>query len=129
MMVLCKIMKEIFSSNDWIGGAIMDANEREPLPPDSKLWSHPNVIITPHISGPCLPEVVMSIYIIQGSTCNVFGITLPNLNTNGWIIQLTCNWCVIKITEYWEKHTWKFYCTQTLARYTSMKMGYHCMSI
>ncbi len=34
-----------------IGGAGLDVFATEPLPPDSPLWSMPNVIITPHASG------------------------------------------------------------------------------
>jgi phosphoglycerate dehydrogenase-like enzyme len=35
----------------WIAGAVLDAFARQPLPPDSELWSLPNVIITPRIAG------------------------------------------------------------------------------
>jgi phosphoglycerate dehydrogenase-like enzyme len=35
----------------WIAGAGLDVTEREPLPQDSPLYSLPNVILTPHISG------------------------------------------------------------------------------
>jgi phosphoglycerate dehydrogenase-like enzyme len=35
----------------WIGGAGIDVTEKEPLPPDSPLFSLPGVILTPHISG------------------------------------------------------------------------------
>jgi len=35
----------------WIMGAGLDVTEEEPLPPDSPLFSMPNVILTPHISG------------------------------------------------------------------------------
>jgi phosphoglycerate dehydrogenase-like enzyme len=35
----------------WIGGAGLDVAEEEPLPADSPLYSMPNVILTPHISG------------------------------------------------------------------------------
>jgi phosphoglycerate dehydrogenase-like enzyme len=33
-----------------IGGAYLDANDPEPLPPESPLWKMPNVIVTPHSS-------------------------------------------------------------------------------
>lgn len=32
-------------------GLALDVFEREPLPPDSPLWSDPRVIISPHIAG------------------------------------------------------------------------------
>lgn len=35
----------------WIAGAGLDVTSREPLPEDSPLFSLPNVILTPHISG------------------------------------------------------------------------------
>ncbi len=34
-----------------LAGAVMDVTEPEPLPPNSKLWDMPNVIITPHVGG------------------------------------------------------------------------------
>ncbi|MCE5269405.1 MAG: D-2-hydroxyacid dehydrogenase [Planctomycetaceae bacterium] len=34
-----------------LAGAVMDVTEPEPLPPDSRLWEMPNVIITPHVGG------------------------------------------------------------------------------
>jgi phosphoglycerate dehydrogenase-like enzyme len=34
-----------------IGGAALDVFAHEPLPPDSPLWTLPNVVITPHMSG------------------------------------------------------------------------------
>jgi phosphoglycerate dehydrogenase-like enzyme len=33
------------------GAAALDVFEQEPLPPESPLWSMPNVLITPHMSG------------------------------------------------------------------------------
>jgi phosphoglycerate dehydrogenase-like enzyme len=33
-----------------LAGAMLDVHEPEPLPPDSELWSTPNLILTPHIS-------------------------------------------------------------------------------
>jgi phosphoglycerate dehydrogenase-like enzyme len=37
--------------NHQIAGAALDVFEREPLPPDSPLWSVPNLLITPHTAG------------------------------------------------------------------------------
>jgi D-3-phosphoglycerate dehydrogenase len=34
-----------------LGGAAVDVTEPEPLPPESRLWNQPNVIITPHVGG------------------------------------------------------------------------------
>jgi len=34
-----------------LAGAVMDVTEPEPLPPESKLWDLPGVIITPHVGG------------------------------------------------------------------------------
>jgi len=44
--VLIRALKE-----QWIAGAGLDVTVEEPLPPGSPLFSMPNVILTPHISG------------------------------------------------------------------------------
>jgi phosphoglycerate dehydrogenase-like enzyme len=43
---LVKVLKE---GKLW--GASLDVFEQEPLPEDSELWSCPNLLITPHVSG------------------------------------------------------------------------------
>ncbi|MFM7364997.1 MAG: NAD(P)-dependent oxidoreductase, partial [Cuspidothrix sp.] len=35
----------------WIAGAALDTVFTKPLPPESPLWTLPNVFITPHCSG------------------------------------------------------------------------------
>ena len=57
-------------NNERIGGAILDVFEKEPLPKDSALWTHPDITITPHIAGlTTLSQVCkhVLINIVQGS--------------------------------------------------------------
>ncbi|XP_076241436.1 glyoxylate/hydroxypyruvate reductase A [Calliopsis andreniformis] len=42
----------------WIAGAILDVFEEEPLPKQSKLWTLPQVTISPHMSGVTRPQDV-----------------------------------------------------------------------
>ncbi|KAJ8301445.1 hypothetical protein KUTeg_020432 [Tegillarca granosa] len=63
LTVKCVFNKVAFILHDylrlnWIGGAILDVFNTEPLPEDSILWTLPNVVITPHVSGPSLPGQV-----------------------------------------------------------------------
>ncbi|XP_050413337.1 glyoxylate/hydroxypyruvate reductase A isoform X1 [Patella vulgata] len=48
---------------EWIGGAILDVFNKEPLPTTSELWDLSNVTITPHVSGPSLPEKVAECFV------------------------------------------------------------------
>lgn len=39
-----------------IGGATLDVFRQEPLPADSPFWSHPRVILTPHVASMTIPD-------------------------------------------------------------------------
>jgi glyoxylate/hydroxypyruvate reductase A len=42
----------------WISGAVLDVFVEEPLPAEHPLWGLPNVVVTPHISGPSDPAEI-----------------------------------------------------------------------
>ncbi|MDA0977274.1 MAG: NAD(P)-dependent oxidoreductase [Proteobacteria bacterium] len=41
---------DLLAALDHLGGAYLDVTDEEPLPPDSPLWQHEKVMITPHSS-------------------------------------------------------------------------------
>lgn len=43
-------------NNGFISLAVLDVFQKEPLPDDSKLWTHPGVAITPHIAAVTRPN-------------------------------------------------------------------------
>lgn len=57
--LLVRALKE-----QWFAGAALDAFTRQPLPPDSELWSLSNVIISPRIAGAAAQkwELLMPIF-------------------------------------------------------------------
>jgi glyoxylate/hydroxypyruvate reductase A len=44
-----------------LAGAVLDVMSEEPLPPDSPLWLHPGVQLTPHVSGYHLGDAIADI--------------------------------------------------------------------
>ncbi len=49
--------------NGVIAGAVLDVFNEEPLPETHPFWDLENVIITPHISGPSIPEEITEIFL------------------------------------------------------------------
>src|SRR5262249_42588530 len=45
-----------------IAGAVLDVFATEPLPPAHPLWTLDNVVVTPHISGPDVPEELAAVF-------------------------------------------------------------------
>lgn len=46
-----------------IAGAALDVFVEEPLPPTSRLWEIDQILITPHVSGPIVPEDVIGCFL------------------------------------------------------------------
>ncbi|CAG0895246.1 unnamed protein product [Darwinula stevensoni] len=49
----------------WIRGAILDVFNEEPLPSNHPLWSHQQVVVTPHVSGITRLQEVVTVFSSQ----------------------------------------------------------------
>ena len=62
----------------WIAYAALDVTDPEPLPPDDKMLSLPNIIIVPHIaSATVTSRTRMCLMAIQNLVAGVQGTSLP----------------------------------------------------
>lgn len=46
----------------WIAGAILDVFDAEPLPAGHPFWKRENVVVTPHVAGPSIPDEIAPIF-------------------------------------------------------------------
>lgn len=61
-----------------LGGASLDVFETEPLPATSRLWSHPQVLITPHNAADSDPDSISG-YVAQQILAHLAGKALVNV--------------------------------------------------
>ena len=55
------LAEDLLPALEYLGGAFLDVTEEEPLPPNSALWCHEKIFITPHSS--CLCDDYSKLYI------------------------------------------------------------------
>lgn len=61
-----------------LGGAVLDVFEPEPLPPDHPAWSHPGIIVTPHLAS-LASRPARAQYVADAIAAFERGETPPNL--------------------------------------------------
>jgi phosphoglycerate dehydrogenase-like enzyme len=61
VLVIADLLKALQKGQ--LAAAVLDVFEVEPLPPDSPLWSHPKISVTPHVSGLSQPDDVAGAFL------------------------------------------------------------------
>jgi glyoxylate/hydroxypyruvate reductase A len=64
--------------DDTLAAATLDVFVTEPLPPESRFWSHPKVTVSPHNAADTDPDTI-SIYVAQQIARHERGETLQNV--------------------------------------------------
>jgi glyoxylate/hydroxypyruvate reductase A len=65
-----------------LGAASLDVFAQEPLPPDSRFWTHPNVVLTPHNAADTDPDEISKYVALQIERFEAGG-TLENVVDSG----------------------------------------------
>jgi glyoxylate/hydroxypyruvate reductase len=61
-----------------LSGAVLDVAEQEPLPAGHPFWSHPRILLTPHIASMTTPETAVE-FVLDVIARHRRGETLPGL--------------------------------------------------
>jgi glyoxylate/hydroxypyruvate reductase len=59
-----------------LSAAVLDVTEHEPLPAEHPFWSHPRILLTPHIASMTAPEAAVE-YVLETIGCHRRGEVLP----------------------------------------------------
>lgn len=74
------VVRDLLAALDsgYLSGAVLDVFAGEPLPPDSPLWSHPRVTVTPHCAS-LATRAERARYVAAAIAAHESGGPLPNL--------------------------------------------------
>jgi len=61
-----------------LSGAVLDVFEQEPLPADNPVWTHPKIVVTPHLAS-LAPRHERARYVADAIRAHEEGAAMPNL--------------------------------------------------